>query len=394
MKKRYLPITLICLYLVYGIYISQYEVAVRSPQLRRENSTGYYDYKGTTHIDADLTATSAAASALGYDFLALSNLNRFDENQQTPFYSHRTLVMPSYKISFLDSRLVLWDNKNLPLFDGLGEAQTFLTDLFSRRDPNLLSRLLILAHPLRPGFQWTGELPPAVQGIEIINMRSMFEQAWRGSKLFCIWSLLIYPFNSRLAVTRLFDDPTKETRLLDDLSRDRKILIFGAQDDIAAPVKWLFREMHILSVKSALDFMSTHIWLKSELTGDPQNDSDKVMAALRAGNSYLAIDALGDPSGFFVELSDEKKRHLTGVDVSWNANLKLDIQIPTGIKVPVEVAVFKDGFHFMSSDSTQTEIPLPGSGVYRVVVYVKPEFPLPDTWRWVPWIFTNPSYVH
>ena len=392
--KRWLVLSgLVGSYLIYGLWISQYDVSVVNPGLRRENPPGYYDYKGTTHIDADPQLALSEASTLGFDFIAINPLNRLEDTISSPRYFHRTLIIPSYKLSLLDSRWLFLTDRDLPSFKTLSEAQTFLTDILSRNSPETHQDLVVLAHPLRPGFTLPGEFPSAANGLELINMRSLFEQAWRRNKLFCIWSLLTYPFNPRLATIRLFDDPIAETKMWDEKSQNRRTTVFTAQDDIAAPVKWLWKEMHVLSLRSAMNFTSTHVWLSSELTGEPTADSRKIVSALKAGQGYLAVDGLGDPKGFFAEIVDGRKHFMTGSETHWSNGQKLVIRIPSEINTPVEVAVFKDGLHFMSSDSTHTEMILPSAGVYRVVVFVRPSFPPPDTWRWLPWIFTNSFYL-
>ena len=393
MKRRYIPIAIFGCYIFYGFLISQFDVSVVDSQVNRENVSGLYDYKGSTHIDADFNGSLQAAAALNYDFITVNNLNRFQETPRPPYYAHRTLVLPSYKISFLDSRLILFNYPKMREFKTLGQAQTYLTDGLSQNKLSDVDDLMVLAHPLRRGFQWAGEIPNGIGGVEILNMRSMYERAWEQSKIFCLWSLLIYPFNPRLAFIRLFEDPTKETELWDELTQSRRVFGFAGPDDIASPVKWLLYEMRVLSIRSALDFLSTHILLRSEFTGDPLADAAKVIEALKKGHSYMSIDSLGDPTGFLVELVDSKKHLLSGSRTTWNSELKLVVRTPNHIRVPFEVALFKDGHHFMSSDSNMTEIPLPSSGVYRVVVYVKPNLPLPDSGRWFPWIYSNPFFI-
>lgn len=380
-------------YLVYGLTVSLFDVEVTRPEISRDVRTRYHDYRGSWNVDSDPTEALLAAEQLQYEFLSVSALNGSAEKKRSPYYSRRTLIVPAHRLNHLDARFLLIDLRKNALPTDRLSLQTYLTDILSQKAPDMRDQLLLLAHPLRPGFQWPGSLPIAIEGVEILNMRSMFERAWKKNPFFCLWSLLIYPFHPRLASLRLFQDPVDEKHFLQQHLNQQPVVITSGQDDIAAPVSWIYRRMHVMSVYAALDFMSQHVWLESELTGTPDSDALKLLNATKLGQSYLSVDALGDPTGFVVEVEDRGQWRLPTSRDAMKIGVKMRVLLPRGLKGGVEVAIFKDGLHFLSSDSAETEVVLPAVGTYQVSVYVRPSMPPPDAGRWMPWIFANPVRV-
>src|SRR5690606_12829335 len=80
---------------------------------------------------------------------------------------------------------------------------------------------LVLAHPFKPRYHWAGDLPSGLDGLEIINLKSIWQHAWLEKRVSFLWTLFTLPFNERLALVRLFETPKKEIELWDQLSQRR-----------------------------------------------------------------------------------------------------------------------------------------------------------------------------
>src|ERR1035437_9593946 len=126
--------------------------------------------------------------------------------------------MTGNEYSYLESRLLTYDRLHRHSLESLGQAQVLLADLLSQSGPDAEPDLIILAHPSKPGFSWTGAYPSGIDGIEVLNLKSIWQQAWNSSKISFLWSAIIYPFNLQLALLRLYEEPGEELNLWDQLS--------------------------------------------------------------------------------------------------------------------------------------------------------------------------------
>ena len=80
MKKFILPTLAIFFYLIYGLYLAQYDVAIFSEDLKAENPRGFLDYRGITNVRrGELNEVIASAQAAGLDFFSVTDLNVFDK---------------------------------------------------------------------------------------------------------------------------------------------------------------------------------------------------------------------------------------------------------------------------------------------------------------------------
>ena len=254
--------------------------------------------------------------------------------------------------------------------------------------------MLILAHPFKQGYTWSGDYPIGLDGIEIINLKQIWQHAWLTRKMSFLWSLLIFPFNDRLAFIRLVEDMKDEVALLDELSQTRhRVGISGAD----AEARFLFGEVSWIrfpSYETLFSISTNHVLLRSELTGNEKSDREKISQAIRKGSFYISFDILANPKGFNAVLRSANGRVSTmGSELKWEEGMQLEIDLPHKPNVPFDVDIYKDGELMVVSNSKRTVFQVPGPGVYRVRVRVIPTFPLPDGKRWVPWIYGNPFFL-
>ena len=391
---------LIFTYLIYGLYLAQYDVRILPEDLKPDSPRGYFDYRGVTNVHTRLSSGTgdqseviAAAQAAGLDFVSITDLNSFDQPARAPGYHGPLLVVVDGQYSYLNSRLLHLGAAGPKRLPSLGRAQVTLADWLSQaaREPD--NGLLILTHPLTGRSQWTGEFPPGLDGIEIINLKNVWSEAWRHDKASFLFNLFVFPFNETLGLLRLFRSPDEELRIWDELARRRPVIALGGAD-ADAKLAVGRGDLKFPSYQTLFSLVRNHLLLKSELTGNAANDALKLTAALRAGNFYVSLDILGDPKGFNAEVrSPGGKARPMGSTLAYREGTVLEVTLPQQPKVPFDTVIYRNGERVMTSNSTTTHFVLTEPGVYRVMVRVIPTLPLPDGKKWIPWIFTNSFYV-
>lgn len=389
-------------YLVYGLYLAHYDVRIFPEELVAESPKGFFDYRGVTNVhtqmssgSGDISKVIAAAQSAGLDFLSITDLNVFDKPSSLAGYHGNLLVMLDGEYSYLNSRLLNIGSTTARHLQGVGRSQVLFADLLSQSKKDSDIGLLILAHPRKKNYVWNGEYPPGLDGIEIINLKSVWQEAWNKNKLSFFMSLLVYPFNEQLALLRLFEEPEEELRLWDELSAERPTIgIAGADAEAKLIVGGANSFLRFPTYETLFSLVRNHVLLRSELTGNSVNDVEKLAGALRQGQFYMSLDILGNPRGFNAVLKNKKGQIFPmGSKLPFEEGLSLEVSLPQRPVVPFDTVILKDGERMMTSNSQTTSFFVNGPGVYRVYVRVIPTLPLPDGKKWIPWIYTNPFYV-
>jgi len=387
-------------YFVYGFYISTYDISVVPQKLKGETPSTYFDYRGVINVHSDLSIGSSspqhiatAAKQAGLDFVVLTDLNTFGEKIHTDRYSQNVLFLTGGKYSYLDSRLIFYSPDKSIIGNNLGEAQIRFADMLTQSEGGNKNSLSILAHPYRLGFTWNGDLPPGLDGMEVINVKSLSVQAWQASKASVIWSFLIYPFNPDFSLARLFLEPTDELALFDKTNQHQKLFAFAGAEASARAIPLANYLIKFPSYQRNFEIATNHVLLASELTGNLNSDRQKILSALKKGQFYLAFDALGDPKGFVATIEDRGRSHMIGSQVKLTKGMSLNVHIPGPPKNFFEIVVYKNGERVLTANEPEVSMPITESGVYRVQVRVAVSMPLPDANRWISWIYTNPFYV-
>lgn len=387
-------------YFVYGFYISQYQINVIPQKLKNENPLGYYDYRGVINVHSKLSIGSSSPAEIArdakladLDFIMLTDLNAFEDNVHNDSYSQNVLFLTGGKYSYLDSRLIFYSPNKKLIGNNLGEAQIRFADMLTREVGDNKDSLSVLAHPYKLGFSWSGDLPPGLNGIEIINIKSLSVQAWQHSKASVIWSFLIYPFNPGFSLARLFLEPTEELALLDKVTQQQKIFAFAGAEASARAIPLANYLVRFPSYQRNFEIASNHVLLASELTGNLDADRQKIFTALKKGQFYLAFDTLGDPKGFITTLEDKGHSYMMGSQVHFSKGMSLIINVPGPPKNFFEIIVYRNGERFKTINQPEANVPITEPGVYRVQVRIAVSMPLPDANRWISWIYSNPFFV-
>lgn len=405
MKKVIVLIGLGLGLLTYIISLSMRETSSLPREFDVRNHPGFFDYRGVVNVQTNLSSgflppneVVRTAQENKLDFLIFNELNRFIAGGSSDGWQRQLLVINGGKFSYLESRILSFDVDRLKTVETLGQAQTVVADLLSRVGGEAAGRYhkvtdtLSLGQVSREGTEWTGGYPAGLAGIEVLNLRQHFARVWNNSRLSLLWSALIYPFNSELALIRLFADLDTSFENWDRLASGRRT--FGYMGtDAGAWGRILGIAVKAPSYDSLFAVASNHILLRSELTGDYESDRVKVIEALQSGQSYFAIDALGNSKGFAAWYEDSGGIKPLGSRLRLSESGRLLVRLPRKPSVPFETAIIKDSTMSMTSNSTETEFRILQPGVYRIVVrlFVSPS--IFDGGRWTPWIVTNPVVI-
>lgn len=360
---------------------------------------GYYDYRGITHVHSIASTGGGTypeilsqAQSAGLEFVVLTEVNQ----PQRPFfaegYFHDILVLAGGEYSYFDSRLMYYGGTADSPPTGQSQTQVFFADLLSQQ--NKKEEFIVLAHPFYSRYSWRGEYPNGLNGIEILNLKSIFASSWEKNKFRTVLSFLTYPFNAQIAFSYLLGIPNDELLLWDKLNKNSKTIGFAGNDSTSRLNISGDRFIKFPSYESTFGLISNHLLIQSELTGNFEKDKIKVLRALKNGNFYISVDLLGATEGFVAEMSSDSKNYLLGSDVPLKKNTKLSIELPGLFRRPYQVRIIKDGEDYSTSTAQKTVLNINAPGIYRVEVYVNPKIPLPDGNKWLPWIYSNSFYVH
>lgn len=388
-------------YFVYGVLISVIDIRVLKSDLSQPNPPGFYDYKGVINVHSKASTGSGSiedivqsAQEQNLDFIFVTDLNDFTPNRSMQGYQNNLLVSVDGEFSYLNSRLLHLNSNLDPEVTGSGAAHIFFANRLSQKLSETKSDFLALSHPLKSGYEWKGNLPTGLDGMEIINLKAMWQESWTSHKASVLWTFFIYPFNPRSAIIRLIDSPEREIKFWDESLARQTIFGFAGADAEAlihlggiVPVKFPTYSM-------LFSIFRNHLLLKSELTGNFESDRAKLMSALRSGQFYFSLDLLANPQGFNAVIKSPKNQIFPmGSSVRLTSGQVLKVQLPRRPLVPFEIAIYLDGQKIVTTNQVAIEHPISKKGIYRVMVRVIPTFPLPDGKRWIPWIFTNPFLV-
>ncbi len=231
-------------------------------------------------------------------------------------------------------------------------------------------------------------------GIEVINLKNLSQKSWEKSKISTLWSLLLYPFNPRLSLMRLYIEPLDELRIFDQISQKRKFSLFMGSEASARAIPITNLIMKFPSYERILSVGSQHLLLKSELSGNIEEDKKTIIKALKEGQFYIAFDELGDPAGFetFVINGKEKKHLFMGETINFKNDQTLYYKLPAEPNIFFEVVLFKNGIRVDHLNTFEGVFKIKTPGVYRIQVRLSPRLPLPDAVKWLTWIYTNNFY--
>lgn len=391
MNRIFLALTFVMIsFAVYGFYISQFEIRVVPPTAKREEQVTFlYDYKIALDVYSHLSSGSGNALTIAEEakkarlnFVLISDTNSYYD-LDTDKYLSDVGMLSGAKVADDERQFIYYSPTRKDFFKKTPE------DFANDSDA-----LIIESHKITEPYDVAKLSKLKFDGLEVINFKSIAQKSWNESRLSTIWSILYYPFNPRLALTRLYKEPSTEIAAFDQLSQLKKVNFFMGAEATARAIPFADWLIKFPSYEISFNIATQHVFLTSELTGDITADTNKILTALKRGHSYVAFDALGDATGFESYITETRKKIFTGEDITFTKNLRLYYKLPVEPIPFYEVVLLKNGQRVDHLNTFEGLFPIDSPGVYRLQVRLSPTFPLPDATKWISWIYTNNFYVN
>jgi hypothetical protein len=343
---------------------------------------GYARVAGVVHVHTTLSDGGGtpeevirAAKATGLGFLGITDHNNLDA-KPLEGYRDGVLVLVGSELSTPAGHVLGLGLDRDPAWRFNGDGLDGLEDV---RD---LGGIPFAAHPFssRVDLRWSGWDLPGPWGIELLNGDSDARRA--GPRL--LLSVGLYRLNAGYALLQGLNPPDEALERWDAMLERRDVVGLAGSDAhsrLQLTETWALR---FPSYEALFSQARDHLLLDRPLTGDAAADRAAVVDALRRGRFYLGLDALAPADGFRFTVE-------TGPGERWTMGDHLapreGLRAVAGGRVPrgTRVVLLRDG-RAVGEGKEALAIDLPGPGVYRVEARV-PGWP-------VPWVITNPVYVH
>jgi hypothetical protein len=339
----------------------------------------------TTNSDGSGTPdeVAAAAARAGLGFIILTDHGDAMRGPDSPRYRSGVLTIDAVEVSTSGGHVIALDLGRSP-YPLRGEPDDVLEDL------QRLGAMAIVAHPtsLKTDLVWRGSRP--FDGVEWLNSDS----EWRDSRAWTLARILFtYWFRAPESLALMLDRPDSALAFWDRAARTRSIVGVGGSDahamiggdlDHGGPAA-----LHLPSYEQI--FRTFSIGLPGlALSGSAAADARSVIAAIRAGHVFTAVDAFASPArlaftaeatGVYAQAGD---RIVAGVPVMLRAEVTAPELAPT-------LTLYRDGTVVTSVTGPRLGHQADGSaGVYRVEATLpirRGGSPL------APWLVSNPIYV-
>ncbi len=247
----------------------------------------------------------------------------------------------------------------------------------------------IIAHPYGLRDVWSDWGAKDYDGIEIFNDDAI----WRKNTVVDIAiAALLYPVNSRLALLRLARTPNENFAKWDELLAERPVAGVCGSDAHANVLVGSSSLAHFPSYVSVFSLARQHVLLPDMAGQDPDRaGADAILAAIKTGNSFCAIDALAPADGFTQTISSADTSAGPGNTIPWKHGEVLHVKVPSSPVAPM-IRVLRDGHEIAQQQGPTLDVSIPGPGRYRTEAYLR-QPGLTGWHRWTLWIFANPVYV-
>ena len=319
----------------------------------------------TTHSDGAGSPGHVAEAArdAGLSFLLITDHNT-DAARSLSGYRDGVLVLVGAEISTHQGHLLGFGMQ--PLAFPLGvDARNALDDVHH------LGGAAFVAHPTSPrdDLAWRGWELEGPWGLEVLSLASLWRQA--------SWPALLgggvtYPFDPVRALASGLDRPEAAIARWDALLRRRDAAGLAGVDAHGFP-----------SYDTLFRVLRNYVLLDAPLSGEAARDAAALRGALTRGRSYMVLEALAPADGFFFHAARGNETWQMGDTVAPAPDLLLRAggRLPRGARIEL----YRNGERIAAGQGA-IEVPARRPGAYRVEVRLA-------GWD-VPWILSNPIYVH
>lgn len=355
---------------------------------------GHYDYAGLVHVHTtysdDATGTyedlARVAGDQGIRFLVVTD--------------HETLkAIGDGKQGWRDGVLMLTGVENArPEGHLLGMG---ITNAPNRREVPTTAYLQavkaqdglsILAHPAHRKWAWEGPVDERIDGIEILDLADQFYAAPLEAKLAAVAML---PVNRMAGYLELGTKAEPALRIWDRITQQRRFVGLYAADLHQAIELWGEEKLVFPPAEDVMRIARNHIVSAKPFSGEFTADSALAYGAIRAGHLYVAVDVLGDSTGFMFKARNGEAEAWMGDEIRAAPGTRYTVNLPASAqRLEAVVRVLRNGIEVAQSAAGQRVYHYVDDrpGIYRVeVTTIVPTAFGPD--REMTWIYANPIYA-
>jgi hypothetical protein len=347
---------------------------------------GVHEYVGSIHLHTSASDGAAShrevasiAAQAGLDFLIVTDHNAFASGLDG-WYGD-VLLLVGEEIN--DSCLNRETNHYLALdirehITGDGASPQGIIDAVSAQ-----GGFGFIAHPFEhsPPFTKEPELPwidwavTGYTGLEIWNYMSEFK-----SYLSDLPRALLYVLLPQAAITGPFPETLAKW---DELLRSRRTAVISGTDAHGNTYSLGPLRRALLPYEHCFKALRTHIIASEPFNRDLEHDRKVVYAALKAGRSFVAYDAIGDATGFRFQGRSDQITATMGEEISHAGEVCFEVESP----LRADLRLLKDGRVVAQRRGKSLRFTTRELGVYRVEAYRR------RLLRSRGWVFTNPIYI-
>ncbi len=371
-KKRALA-ALACLLGLYALWLIATVILYRTPGSPvHQEALPHYEVQGAYHIHtihsdgrSPVDKVAAAAARRGLDFIILTDHgspNRPSLAEQG--WKENVLVLAGSELSVSRGHMVAL------AFDTPGGSFAQDAELAAQQVA-AAGGIRIIAHPYsKTRWSWGGGVAP--DGIEIVDSDTMIKE----NLLHALPYLPALLFDPRVFLLKTLERPVQALRKWDELCAARAVYGYFSTDAHLAygPLFRCFR---------------LHVRLEEPLSSTFDEAKSQVLAALRSGRFYSAVDAARPAGGFLFWAESGETRYPMGSAVSDFDAPRLRLRVEADMPHPAELRLLRNGETVLRSEGGTVSFVPEEPGVYRIEVYLRGRTLLD---RDFPWIISNPIF--
>jgi hypothetical protein len=332
----------------------------------------------------DIDAIAAAAGRAGLRFVVMTDHGDATRPPDPPAYRRGVLVIDAVEISTNGGHYAALDMPAAPYPFG-GEAAAVAEDVAR------LGGFGVVTHPdsRKAALRWR-DWSVDVDGLEWINLDSEWRDEGRARLARVPFDYMVRPAP---ALASMLDRPVATLERWDALGATRRLVALPAHDAHGGVLEGearggLTRLLRLASYESSFRALAMRVILAAPPSGSAEADARAVLAAMRAGRVFSAIDAVASPAFADFRATSGGQEAVMGEELPFVAGATLTFRstVPSGGRA----VLLRDGVPQVAESSAGTlRKTADGPGVYRVEVSA-PAAPGSPA---VPWLVTNPIYL-